>query len=57
MWKVCIIYLKLELILDVHYFVLQLLNEAVKKAKLVFIKSKKHIWEHSVGGFWNIPVA
>lgn len=30
-----------------------LLKEAVEKAKLVFIKSKKHIWNNRIGEDWS----
>jgi len=32
---------------------MSLLKEAVKKAKLVFIKSKKHIWNNRIGEDWS----
>ena len=44
----------LELILDVHLcyniILMSLLKEAVEKAKLVFVRSRKHIWNNKIGG-------
>lgn len=43
----------LELILDVHLcyniILMSLLKEAVEKAKLVFIRSRKYIWNNKIG--------
>ena len=50
----------LELILDVHLcyniILMSLLKEAVEKAKLVFIRSRKYIWNNKIGeggGEWS----
>ena len=44
----------LELILDVHLcyniILMSLLKEAVEKAKLVFVRSRKHIWNNKIEG-------
>ena len=43
----------LELILDVHLcyniILMSLLKEAVEKAKLVFLRSRKYIWNNKIG--------
>ena len=34
---------------------MSLLKEAVEKAKLVFVRSRKHIWNNIIGGGGNGP--
>ena len=46
----------LELILDVHLcynYTNVTFKKAVEKAKLVFVRSRKHIWNNKIGEEWS----
>lgn len=39
----------------VTIILMSLLKEAVEKAKLVFVRSRKHIWNNKIGGGGDGP--